>query len=149
MEDTTLQTPCKTVGEVNDHVRQLLDDLADTLKAYPGGTSIAGNQAGIMRRLIVVDDGSGVKKLVNPVITEQSGQQECQESCISFKDIHAIMARPEKIVLEALDENGAPVRLSVEGDAVKHYCHAMDLLDGRIFIKEVVRFVDMPLDGEE
>jgi peptide deformylase len=133
--------------DVNDHVRQLLDDLADTMKAAKG-TSIAANQVGVMRRLIVVDDGSGVRRLVNPVIAEKSGAQECRESCISFKDIHAVMARPEKIVLEALDENGARVTVTAEGDAVKHYCHALDLLDGRIFIKEVIRFVDMPLEGE-
>ena len=148
LEDPALQKACRPVTEVNDHVRMLLDDLADTLKASKGGTSIAGNQVGIMRRLIVVDDGSGVKKLINPVIKEQSGLRECQESCISFKDIHGIMARPEKIVIEALDENGETITVTAEGDDVKHFCHAMDLLDGRIFIKEVIRFVDLPLEDE-
>ena len=122
--------------------------MADTLKASKAGTSIAANQVGVMRRLIVVNDGGKTCKLINPVIKEQSGMQECQEACISFKDIQGIMARPEKIVIEALDENGASVTLPVEGDAVKHYCHAIDLLDGRIFIKEIIRFVEVPIDGE-
>ena len=148
MEDPALQKACRPVAEVNDHVRMLLGDLADTLQASKGGTSIAANQVGVMRRLIVVDDGSGVKKFVNPVIKEQSGMQECQEMCISFKDIHGIMARPVKIVIEALDENGETVTVMVEGDDVKHYCHAIDLLDGKIFIKEVIRFVEMPLESE-
>ncbi len=146
-EDPALQKACRNVTDVNDHVYQLLDDLADTMKDA-GGASIAANQVGVMRRLIVVDAGSGVQKLVNPVIIKQSGMQECRESCISFKDIHAIMARPQKIVIEALDENGEPVTVTAEGDEVKHFCHALDLLDGRIFIKEILRFVDAPLEDE-
>ncbi len=146
-EDPALQKPCREVTEVNDHVRLLLQDLADTMKKF-GGTCIAGNQVGVMRRLIVVDTGSGPVKLVNPVIAEQSGEQEYQETCLSFKDIHAIMLRPEKILIYAMDENGEPVGITAEGDEVKHYCHAMDLLDGRIFIKHVFRFVDMPLEDE-
>ncbi len=129
-EDPALQKPCREVTEVNDHVRLLLQDLADTMKKF-GGTCIAGNQVGVMRRLIVVDTGSGPVKLVNPVIAEQSGEQEYQETCLSFKDIHAIMLRPEKILIYAMDENGEPVGITAEGDEVKHYCHAMDLLDGR------------------
>ena len=147
-EDPALQKKCREVTEVNEHVRQTLDDLADTLKACKAGTSIAANQVGVMRRLIVVDDGNIIRKLVNPVIKEQSGMQECQEACLSFKDIQGIMARPEKMVIDALDENGDPVTLTVEGDAVKHYCHAIDLLDGRIFIKEIIRFVEVPIEGE-
>ncbi len=145
-EDPDLQSVCRPVSDVNDHIRATLDDLVDTMQAYPGCVAVAANQIGVKRRLIVVSTPDGVKKLVNPVITEQSGQQECFEGCISFKDIYGIMLRPEKITVEALDENGDAVTVTAEGTDVSMYCHPIDLLDGKIFIKEVVRFVN--IDGE-
>lgn len=147
-EDPDLQKASRTVTDVNDHVRGLFADLEDTMKSLPGCRALAGNQIGVMRRIAVVNLSTGPRKLVNPVIVEQSGHQEIQEDCICFKDIYGILLRPEKIVLEALDDFGNPMTIHAEGDDASLLCHVLDHMDGKILVKEVMRFVDMPLDGE-
>lgn len=148
-EDPDLQKTCRPVGEVNSHVRSLLDDLTETMKATKNCVALAGNQAGILRRVAVYQDGAGVRALINPVITEQSGHQEIEEECVCFKDIKGIMFRPQRIVVEALDENGEKVTLTAENEQASLLCHIIDHLDGKILVKEVARFVNGPLEGEE
>jgi peptide deformylase len=147
-EDPDLQKVSRPVTEVNDHIRGLLDDLAETLKALNNCRALAANQVGIMRRLAVIDTGSEILKLINPVIVEQIGTQETEEDCVCFKDIAGIMLRPRRIVLEALDENGQKVILAAEGEEASMYCHVIDHLDGKILVKEVTRFSNGPLEGE-
>ena len=147
-ENPDLQRACRPVAEVGDHIRRLLDDLADTMRAV-GAVSLSANQVGVFRRVAVLDSGSGLLRLVNPVITERSGEQEIEEDCVSFKDIAGIALRPRRIVLEALDENGAAVTHTFEGEAASRVCHILDHLDGKILVKEIVRFSSRPLEGEE
>lgn len=142
-------TACRPVAEVNDHVRLLLNDMADTLKATPNCVALAANQIGVLRRLAVIVTESGVKKIVNPVILEESGLQECLEECVSFADIHGIMARPERVVMKALDENGSEFTLTAENDLAQVICHTIDHLDGKIFMNHVLRFVNMDENEEE
>ena len=77
--DPILKKKCKTVPEVDDKARQQLDDLMDTLHSAENGAALAANQAGILRRMIVIDHEGYYLKLVNPVIVESSGSQECVE----------------------------------------------------------------------
>ncbi len=119
--------------EVNAHVQLLLDDMADTLKANPNCAVLAANQLGILRRLIVVQIGNDIKKLVNPVITEQSGEQDCLESCISVKNISGMTIRPKHITVQAQDEFGNPITLTAEDDTAQYLCRGFDYLDGKVF----------------
>lgn len=147
-EDPALQQACRPVPEVNDHVRLLLSDLGDTMKATKGCVALAANQVGIMRRLAVVDTDKGVQKLVNPQIVGKSGLQEAVEDCVCFKDIEGYMLRPERVTLEALNENGEKITIEAEFEEAALYCHLIDHLDGKILVKEVTRFVSRPLEGE-
>ena len=80
--DEIFKKPCRPVTEINDHIRLILDDLADTLNITPDCEVLAANQLGILRRLLAVktdngeNGGPAVLKLVNPVITECSGEQD-------------------------------------------------------------------------
>lgn len=148
-EDPDLQKASRPVAEANDHIRRLLDDLEDTMRSLPGCAALAANQVGVFRRVAVVDMGGIVLKLVNPVITEQSGSQEIEEECVSFKDIRGIMFRPQHITLQALDENGEKVTRSLEGEHASLLCHVIDHMDGKIMVKEVMRFVSAPPEDEE
>jgi peptide deformylase len=147
-EDPALQQACRPVADVKDHVRLLLGDLADTMKATKNCTALAGNQVGIMRRICVVDTDIGVQKLVNPVIVEKSGLHEALEDCVCFKDIEGYVFRPQRIVLEALNENGEKVTVTAEDAEASVYSHLIDHLDGKILVKEIIRFVSTPLEGE-
>ena len=68
-EDEILRKRCREVPVVDDKIRQLLDDMADTMYHTETGAGLAANQVGLLKRLVVIDMGDGLMKLVNPVIT--------------------------------------------------------------------------------
>lgn len=129
--DEIFKKPCRPVTEINDHIRLTLDDLADTLNITPDCEVLAANQLGILRRLLVVKTDTGILKLVNPVIIEQSGEQDCEEACSSIRDISGTTIRPQKITVEALDETGEKITLSAEDAFALRLSHGIDHLDGK------------------
>ncbi|MBW7573035.1 peptide deformylase [Caproiciproducens faecalis] len=146
-DDEVLRKVCKPVAKVDDHVRQILDDMAETMYHAPNGGGLAANQVGILRRLIVVDMGEGLYKLVNPEIVESSGEVVGLEGCLSFPGVWGKVKRPARVVVKALDENGSPVTLDVTGDMAKCLCHETDHLNGIVFTSKIIEYVDM--DEEE
>lgn len=141
--DPILKKKCKVVPQVDDTARRQLDDLMDTLHSVDNGAALAANQAGILRRMIVIDYEGYYLKLVNPVITEKSGSQRCIEGCLSFPNRFGKTFRPAKVTVEALDENGQDVVYTVEGEMAKCFCHEIDHLDGKVFIDEVYEFLEL------
>lgn len=117
--DPILKRPCREVPQVDDRVRQLLDDMLETLHATANGAAIAAPQVGILRRLIVIDMGElsgGPLKLVNPRIIFQEGQQECEEEgCLSFPDCWLTTVRPQRVIVEAMNEEGKTILLTGSG----------------------------------
>lgn len=140
-DDPILKKHCKKVEVVDDKIRQILNDMLDTLHATSNGAAIAAPQVGILKRLVVIDMGelsNGVLKLVNPEIIDQEGEQLCEEGCLSFPDRWAQTRRPNRVTVKALDENGNPVTLTGEGDLSKCFCHELDHLDGIVFLDKAV-----------
>lgn len=131
--DEILRKQCKAVTEVNDRIRLLLDDMMDTLHACPEGAALAANQAGILKRLVVIDYDGLYLKLVNPRIVERFGTQECMEACLSFPGKVGKTIRPQRVVVQALNENGEEIVLTGEDEMAKCYCHELDHLDGIVF----------------
>ena len=82
--DPILRKKCKAVLKVDDKIRQLLDDMLDTLHETENGAALAANQVGVLKRLVVIDFNDTRLKLVNPKMISQSGVQECVEGCLSF-----------------------------------------------------------------
>ena len=142
-DDPILRTPCKEVKEVNSKIREILNDMADTMYNTGNGAGLAGNQVGLLKRLVVIDMGDGLIKLVNPKIIAQSGEQDCIEGCLSFPGRWGRTKRPAKVTVEALDENGKPFRIEGEGDMAKCLCHGLDHLDGRVFVEQVTEWLDI------
>ncbi|WP_130862067.1 peptide deformylase [Bacilliculturomica massiliensis] len=140
--DEILRKKCKEVTEVDDRVRQLLDDMMDTLHETENGAALAANQVGILRRLVVIDYEDQYLKLVNPRIVESSGTQDCVEGCLSFPDQFGRTVRPERVTVKALDENGKELTLTGEGEMAKCFCHEIDHLDGKVFIDIVTEFIE-------
>lgn len=146
--DEHYKKSCRPVTEVNDHVRLLLDDLVDTLNDTPNCCVLAANQVGILRRLVVVQTDDGIIKLINPVITDKSGEQDCYEACSCVRDIAGTTIRPAQVTVEALNENGDKMTRTYEGDLALCLCHGIDHLDGKFFIEQVIRYDNKPLEGE-
>jgi peptide deformylase len=140
-EDPVLRKKCREVKVIDEHLLEILNDMAETMYASQG-VGLAANQVGILRRLVVVDTGEGLKKLINPRIVSSEGSCEALEGCLSFPDVWGKVPRPEKVTVCALDENGQEVTLTGEGRAASCFCHELDHLDGVVFTDKVVEFVD-------
>lgn len=141
-DDDILRKKCREVTEVNDHIRMILDDMLDTLHNIENGAALAAPQVGILKRLVVIDMGTGVYRLVNPEIIDESGEQNCIEGCLSFPNRFGETVRPKKVTIKALNENGEEIILTGEGEMAKCFCHEIDHLDGNLFIDKVTKWLD-------
>ena len=141
--DDILRKKCKRVEEVNDHIRMLLDDMLDTLHNTKDGAAIAAPQVGIVQRLVVIDMGNGVIKLINPEIIEEKGIQECVEGCLSIPNKYGNTLRPKKVTIKALDENGKDITWTWRGEMAKCFCHEIDHLNGILFSDKVTNWLKL------
>ncbi len=135
--DDILRKKTRAVESVNNRILTLLEDMVETMY-HADGAGLAAPQVGILRRLIVIDVGTGLIKLINPVITEAEGEQQELEGCLSIPGIYGKVERPERVVVKALDENGKPIALEGTGLLARALCHEIDHLDGILFIDKVI-----------
>ncbi|BCJ95317.1 peptide deformylase [Anaerocolumna cellulosilytica] len=141
-DDPTLRKKCRPVEIVDDKIRQLLDDMAETMYDADFSEGLSAPQIGVLKRLVVIDMGQGLIKLVNPVIVEKTGTQVVTEGCLSLPGTWGNLERPSKIVVNALDENGKEITLTATGDMAKCLCHEIDHLDGVLFTDFVTEYLD-------
>ena len=141
--DPILRKTSKNVVQVDDKIRQLLDDMAETMYHSKIGGGLAAPQIGILKRLVVIDMGDGLLKLVNPVITEKEGSQEVIEGCLSIPGTWGKLNRPKKVTIQALTETGETITMTGTGDLAKCFCHEIDHLNGILFTDFVTEYVDI------
>lgn len=131
--DEILRKKSKVVESVDDKIRQILNDLADTMYNTENGGGLAAPQVGILKRLVVIDMGQGLIKLVNPQVIKQEGKQKVVEGCLSMPNTFGKLIRPAKVTVQALNENGEEFIITATGDLAKCFCHEIDHLDGILF----------------
>ncbi|SFD25595.1 peptide deformylase [Clostridium uliginosum] len=139
--DEILRKKSREVEVVNEKIRQILDDMAETMYNTENGGGLAAPQIGILKRLVVIDMGQGLIKLVNPRIIKQEGSQEVIEGCLSNPNVFGKVLRPEKVTVEALNENGEEITLTGKGDLAKCFCHEIDHLEGLLFTDFVTEYI--------
>lgn len=140
-EDPILRKISKPVERVDDKIRMLLNDMAETMYDSKIGGGLAAPQVGILKRLVVIDMGQGLIKLVNPVIISQEGTQEVIEGCLSIPDTWGKLIRPARVTIQALNEQGETVTLTGIGDLAKCFCHEIDHLNGVLFTDYVTEYI--------
>lgn len=140
-EDPILRKKCKVVDIVDDKIRLILHDMAQTMYHAPNGGGLAACQVGILKRLVVADMGEGLLKLVNPEIIEEEGEQLVIEGCLSFPGVWGKLIRPAKIVVEALNEKGEKIRIEATAGLAKCLCHEIDHLNGVLFIDKEIDYI--------
>ena len=140
-DDPILRKKSKVVEVVDDRIRQILNDMADTMYNAENGAGLAAPQVGILKRLVVIDMGEGLIKLVNPKIIKEEGQQEVLEGCLSIPNTWGKLKRPAKVTVQALNENGEEITLTATGDLAKCFCHEIDHLEGILFTDLVTEYV--------
>ncbi|KGK86467.1 MULTISPECIES: peptide deformylase [unclassified Clostridium] len=140
-DDEILRKKSKVVEVVDDKIRQILNDMADTMYNTENGGGLAAPQVGILKRLVVIDMGQGLIKLVNPKIIRQEGTQEVVEGCLSIPNKWGKLIRPAKVTVQALNENGEKIILTGTGDLAKCFCHEIDHLEGILFTDFVTEYI--------
>ncbi|MBR1803059.1 MAG: peptide deformylase [Clostridia bacterium] len=148
--DEILRKKSKEVDEVNDKIREILDDMVETMHHY-NGVGLSAPQIGLLKRLVVIDlyDDKGPIKLVNPKILKQEGEQEVEEGCLSFPNEFAKIIRPAKVTIEALDENGKKIKIKADKLLAQAIAHEVDHLDGILFVDKIIPGTLQYIEPEE
>ena len=131
--DPILAKRCREVPQITDRVRQLIDDMVETMHDAQG-VGLAAPQVGVLRRVVVVDVGDGnVYELINPEIVESEGDQYGEEGCLSVPGLVGLVHRPEHVKVRALDRNGETVEYEGTELLARAFCHELDHLEGTLF----------------
>ena len=144
-----LTKKCRPVEEMTPKIKTLINDMLDTMyDAY--GVGLAAPQVGILKRIVVIDVGDRPWVLINPEITETSGEQTGDEGCLSLPGKSGTVTRPNVVTVKAYDENMEPFTLTGEGLLARAICHECDHLDGIMYVEHVEgELRDTVYDDEE
>lgn len=139
--DPRLYKVAQPIATVDDNIRALIADMAETMYAAPG-IGLAATQVDRHVRLILVDiseSKNDLKVFINPEILEASGQSEHEEGCLSVPGIYDTVTRPERIRVRALNSLGLAFEL--EADDLLAVCiqHEIDHLNGKVFVEYLSR----------
>ena len=134
--DPKLRTKAVSVSKVDDALRQLIDDMFDTMYQAPG-IGLAATQVDVHRRLLVADVSSertDPHVLINPVIVEKDGLTVTEEGCLSVPGFYEEVERAEHIRVRYLDRDGNEVESEFEEMLAVCVQHEIDHLDGKLFV---------------
>ena len=138
-KDEILKKKSREVDTIDEKIQTLIDDMIETMYKF-NGVGLSAVQVGILKRVVVIDidDGTGVKVLINPKITKTKGEQEVEEGCLSFPNQYAKMIRPKEVTVEALDGNGKKITIKAKDLLAQAIAHECDHLDGIVFIDKMI-----------
>lgn len=140
-DDPILRNKSKQVEVVDDKIRDILNDMVETMYNTENGGGLAAPQVGILKRLVVIDMGQGLIKLINPKIIKKEGSQQVIEGCLSNPNVFGKLKRPYEVIVQALNENGEEIQLTGTGDLAKCFCHEIDHLEGILFTDLVTEYI--------
>lgn len=139
--DERLHTVAAPVTAVNDDIRRLVANMAETMYAAPG-IGLAATQVDVHLQVVVIDISerhNGLTVLINPKIITEEGREEREEGCLSVPGIYEKVSRAEKITVRALDQEGKPFTLEASGLLAVCIQHEMDHLKGKVFVEYLSR----------
>ncbi|AND85098.1 peptide deformylase [Clostridium tyrobutyricum] len=134
--DEILRKKSRKVDNINDRITTLLSDMEETLY-NANGVGLAAPQVGVLKRVIVIDIGEGIIKLINPEIIETEGSYIDEEGCLSIPGKQGKVERPYKVKVKALNEKGEEIIVEGEELLARALCHEIDHLDGILYIDKV------------
>ena len=130
--DPILRKTCRPVTEITPRIRQLAEDMEETLYEA-NGVGLAAPQVGILRRMVLVEVDDELYCLINPEIIESEGEQEDLEGCLSVPGMWAYIKRPQWVKVRAQDRNGDWFEAEGEGMTARCFCHEVAHLDGHLY----------------
>ena len=134
MGDPILTKTSKEVKELTPRIRDLIDDMWETMHEAEG-VGLAAVQVGILKRIFIVETGENEKyTFINPRIVLAEGEQTDYEGCLSVPGKLGEVTRPEHVIVEAFDENMNPIKVEGHELLARAMCHEYDHLDGKIYV---------------
>ena len=147
--DEVLTKKCKEVTKMTLRTKVFINDMLDTMYEAMG-VGLAAPQVGILKRIVVIDVGEGPIVLINPEILETSGEQTGEEGCLSVPGKSGLVTRPNHVKVKALNEDMEEIELEGEGLLARAFCHEIDHLDGKMYVRLVEgELHDMQYEEEE
>ncbi|MFZ5698038.1 MAG: peptide deformylase [Pseudomonadota bacterium] len=139
--DPRLRIVATPVERVDDALRQVIDDMFETMYTAPG-IGLAATQVNLHKRLLVMDISEEKNQplvLINPVFEPLGGEQEYNEGCLSVPGYYDNVTRHDRIRVQALDRLGKPFELEADGLLSVCIQHEMDHLEGTLFVDYLSR----------
>ena len=137
--DPRLKTVATEVVAIDESIRTLVRDMAETMYEAPG-IGLAATQVNVHKRVVVIDVSETRDELlvlINPRLVEQSGSQVCEEGCLSVPGIYDKVERAERVVVDYLDLDGKPQSISADGLLAVCLQHEIEHLDGHVFVEHL------------
>lgn len=131
--DPILRKISKEVKEVTPKVRELIDDMLETMYEA-NGVGLAAPQVGILKRIVVIDVGEGPLVMINPQIVKTEGTQTGDEGCLSVPGKAGQVTRPNEVTVRFMDEDGEYYELEGTELLARAICHECEHLDGKLYI---------------
>jgi peptide deformylase len=137
--DEILRKKSRAVEVVDDKIKELVDDMIETMHKQDG-VGLAAPQVGVLKRVVVIDlyDDKGPYVLINPEILKEKGEQEVDEGCLSFPNKFAKVIRPEEVTVKAWDRDGKEYKLKGKGLLAQAISHEVDHLNGILFVDRMI-----------
>lgn len=147
--DPILRKISKEVKEVTPKIKELIDDMLETMYET-GGVGLAAPQVGILKRIVVIDVGDGPLVMINPQIIKTEGTQTGDEGCLSVPGKAGQVTRPNEVTAHFMDEDGEMYEVEGTELLARAICHECDHLDGKLYIDLVEgELHDVVYDDEE
>ena len=134
--DERLRTVAQPIGEVNEEIKTLIEDMFETMKDE-NGIGLAATQVNRHVRMFILDvseNGDDPHVFINPEIINKEGSMINEEGCLSVPYCYAKVERAEKVTMKALDKNGEEFVKEAEGLMAICMQHELDHLDGKLFV---------------
>ena len=134
--DPRLRIKAMPVPTVDDEVRRLIDDMLETMYNAPG-IGLAAPQVAVSKRVLVIDISEQKNDpvcLVNPEIVAKHDTEQMEEGCLSVPGIYEMVERAARIEVKALDREGNPVEMNIDGLLAVCIQHEIDHLEGKLFV---------------
>lgn len=135
--DGLLRKKSRKVEKIDERILTLIEDMVETMYEADG-VGLAAPQVGILKRVVVIDVGEGILKLINPEIIEKEGAYTDIEGCLSVPGIQKKVERPYKVKVRALNEEGEEIIVQGEELLARALCHEIDHLEGILFIDKAI-----------
>ena len=137
--DDVLAKECRAVKEITPRVKELVDDMLDTMYEA-NGVGLAAPQVGVLKRIVVIDvspEGDQPLIMINPEILETDGEQTGYEGCLSLPGKSGVVTRPNYVKAKATDIDGTEYIVEGEELLARAICHELDHLDGHMYVEKV------------